>query len=96
MEKADRLAAIREVRTIGRHHDERWEAEGEVNEALGLGWQLLLVQPGAERPIFVIGWPSEAPPARTAREHERLLEAVAASAPVVLEVGEPIPGRRER
>jgi hypothetical protein len=96
MEKADRLQAIREVRTIGRLHDERWEAEAEVNEALALGWRLLLVQAGAERPVFVIGWPSEAPPARTAREHQRLLEAVASGDAIVLEVGEPLPGRRER
>ena len=43
------------------HHN--YNQEAEVNEAVGLGWQLLLVQPGEFHSSFVLGWTGpETPP----------------------------------
>ena len=52
---------IAKVRVVGYHRDR--SQQDEVNEALSLGWKLLLIQPGEDSASFVLGWsgPETAP-----------------------------------
>jgi hypothetical protein len=59
---------VRAIRTIGAAYDERLGADDEVNEALRLGWVLLLVQTGDPRPLYVVGWTGEGEAPMTDRE----------------------------
>ena len=58
------LKEISHVRVVEWHHDHSQESE--VNEAIKLGWQLLLVQPGEFHSSFVLGWNGSETPPQTA------------------------------
>jgi hypothetical protein len=63
------LKDVRSVRVLEDRQD--YTAESEVNEALRLGWKLLLVQQGHDHPVFVVGWTQEGEPTKTANHQQR-------------------------
>ena len=69
---------ISSVRIVEWHTDHSQDSE--VNEAIKLGWQLLLVQPGEFHPSFVLGWAGSEIPPQTERQKEsaRFIEAACA------------------
>ena len=57
---------IRSVRIVDWHSD--YSHDSEVNEAIKLGWELLLVQPGEFHSSFVLGWAMAGEPPQTERQ----------------------------
>jgi hypothetical protein len=55
---------ISTIRVVEWHHNNYCQ-ETEVNEAIKLGWQLLLVQPGEFHSSFVLGWTGPETPPQT-------------------------------
>jgi hypothetical protein len=70
------LNGVSRVRVVKWHPD--YHQDAEVNEAIKLGWQLILVQPGCEHPCFVLGWtgPETAPQTEWEKSCSRFADAV--------------------
>jgi hypothetical protein len=56
---------ISKINIISSHKD---HLEYEVNEALKLGWQLLLIHTNEGKMDFVMGWPGFSTPPKTNKE----------------------------
>jgi hypothetical protein len=64
--QVSQLPDISKVRVVEWRND--LSQDDEVNEAIQLGWKLLLVQPGEFHPSFVLGWSGTEAAPQTARE----------------------------
>lgn len=62
--KTQQFKDMSHVRIVEWHHH-NYNQEAEVNEAVSLGWQLLLVQPGEFHSSFVLGWTGPETPPKT-------------------------------
>jgi hypothetical protein len=73
---------VNSVRIVEWRNEYNYNQVTEVNEAIKLGWQLLLVQTGEVHPLFVLGWvgPETAPQTewqkKSAKQTEQMLKAM--------------------
>ena len=78
--KTPKSKSISSVRIVEWHNDRSQDSE--VNEAVGLGWELILVQPGEFHSSFVLGWSGAGEPPQTAWQKRCAQYAEAARAKV--------------